>query len=189
MHHRQVLLYSVREGSQELPLMTWQTERGSPAGVLERAVLRRSPLRLFLGCFFPTDLIECLALSRGGSAPLEDCALLCTTVLSSCGLSFWMLYLFIFEWLQVALEVRRKMPTLKIRSQSSPCTQLVPVLSSLPHAAGVHNLLWNEKLCVSHRFDVCFPLSHLAGAYWRLHSMKLAWKESLWIWGKCHLVP
>lgn len=69
------------------------------------------------------------------------------------------------------------MPTLKIQSWSSPCTHLVLIFSSLACAAGVHNLLWNEKLCV---LDfVCFSLSHLAGAYLRLHSMKLALKESL----------
>lgn len=85
-HRGQVLLRSLREGSQELAV-TCQAE-GALLGFWRRTVLRRPPLRLFLGCFFPTDLIGCFALSRGGWAPLGEFALLCTTVLSSLAYPF-----------------------------------------------------------------------------------------------------
>ena len=56
MHQGQVLLHSVREGSQELTLITRQAE-GALLRLWRRAVLGRPPLRLFLDCFFTTDLI------------------------------------------------------------------------------------------------------------------------------------
>lgn len=71
------------------------------------------------------------------------------------------------------------MPTLKIKSeQSLQSVGSDTLFPSLP-ADAVQSLFWYEKLCVSHRFDVCFSLSHLAGEYSRLNYVKSALKESL----------
>lgn len=55
MHQGEVLLHSVREGSQELTRITRQAE-GTLLRLWRRALLGRLLLRLFLGCFFTTDL-------------------------------------------------------------------------------------------------------------------------------------
>lgn len=171
MHQGQELLHSVREGSQELAL-TWQAE-GALLGFWRRAVLRRPPSTEAVFRLLSSPQTSLAVLPWAGEAKLPWGSVLCCAQLCS-AVCFILLNVVssIFAWLQVVLEVRRKLPTLKIQSRSSPCAQLVLIFSSLPHAGGEHDLLWNEKLCV---IDLMFVFP---SPIWLVHTRGC----TLWNW-------
>lgn len=157
--------------------------RGSPAGLWEGSCFEEASADTVFRLHLPSrpGWLSCLEQGRLSIPGVHSSA-------QQLHLTLWSAEPWMFAWVQVAWEARRKMPALRIESEQS----LQSVGSDIPLPSpcwwSTQSVLeWN--LCVSHPSVGClFCVSHLAGAYSRLHSMKLALKESLWIWGKCHLV-
>lgn len=166
--------------------------RRSPAGVLEEGCFEEASTEAVFRLLLPNRLhwLSCLEQGRlsspgGVGFAVHNCAQQLWFIL-------WNVVPSIFAWLQVALEVRRKMPTLKTyRVRAALAVSLF--WYSLPFPMLMEYticlvLLWNEKLCVSHWFDVCFFPLPFGWCILKVAQYELALKETLWIWGKRHLV-